>query len=169
MPYWNEPNLTWDHPLARYDDPRTFAEILNSSHPMLDVVLETRNLSVPELIAKISGICAAAKNKTDFASMVTFLTALEGKLALLEAEQTNLRNAENAAQALTVIRDQKLAAVTDDLATLAKDLGKNASSEAVVLEIGARVKGKGAARPNDQWNPNFGYIQHRSFPTHFVF
>ena len=147
MPYWNEPGLTWSHPLARYNDQKTFAEILNPSHRMLDVVLDTKNVPVPDLITKIGALCAAAKSKTDFASMVTFLTALEGKLALLEAEQANLRSAENTVKALTVVRDQKLADVTDDLATLAADLGKNASSEAAILEIGARLKDKPSPRP----------------------
>lgn len=147
MPYWNEPGLTWDHPLAKYDDPRTFAEILNPSKPMLDVVLDTKDLSVPELITKIRAISVAARGKTDFATMVTWLTALEGKLDLLAAEEQNLRNAENAVKAQTVIRDAQLAAVKGDLSTLASDLGKHATGEEVILDIGARLKDKPAPRP----------------------
>ena len=147
MPYWNEPGLTWDHPLAKYDDPRTFAEILNPSKPMLDVVLDARNLSVPELITRIRAISVAARGKTDFASMVAWLTALEAKLDLLAAEEGNLRDAENAVKAQTIVRDERLAAVQEDLPTLAHDLGKHATGEEVILDIGARVKSHGSPRP----------------------
>lgn len=114
---------------------------------MLDVVLDTKGLSVTDLIVKIRGICDAAGDKTDFASMIPFLTTLKGDLDLLEAEESNLRDAENAVKAQSVVRDAKLKIVKDALATLAHDLGEHASGEEAILDIGARLKDKPAPRP----------------------
>ena len=119
----------------------------NQPNPMLNVVLDTKDLSVTELIVKIRAICTQAASKTDFASMGPFFTALQGKLTLLEQEEANLRTAENAVGSQTVLRDARLEDVTEDLATLAHDLGENASGEDVILNIGARLKNKPAPRP----------------------
>jgi hypothetical protein len=114
---------------------------------MLDVVLDTKDLSVTALITKVRAICTQAGMKTDFAPMGPFFTALLGKLTLLEQEEANLRDAENAVKAQTVLRDERHEDVKEDLATLAHDLGEHASGENVILDIGARLKNKPSQRP----------------------
>ena len=61
MPHFDDPLVKFDDPLVKYDDPRTYQEILNSqsSTAMFEVVLDLKNLSVPEIISRIRAILTA--------------------------------------------------------------------------------------------------------------
>lgn len=147
MPYWNEPNLTWDHPLARYDDPRTFAEILNQTPAMYNVILDTANLSVTDLIARLRAIIAGARGQAAYASLAPYLTALEAKVDALESGEGQLITAKSAVSAKTITRDTALDAVEDELPLLAKNLGEKATSEQDVVNADCRLKSAPRARP----------------------
>src|SRR5437762_381403 len=76
MPYYDEPNLRYDDPLVKYDDPRTYQEILNAQNKlMFDVVLDTKGLTIPDLIQRAKDIKAGIAGNAVFTTLSTKLTA----------------------------------------------------------------------------------------------
>ena len=148
MPYWNEPGLTWDHPLARYDDPRTFAEILATSHPMYDVVLDANsNLSTIAFIARVRELIAGARSRACYASLAAYLDDLEDKVDALEQKEGLVTTAESAAAAATDARDTARATAAAPLQNLATKLGELAAAPEDITLANARTKEGPTKRP----------------------
>lgn len=149
MPHFDDPLVHFDDPLVHYDDERSYQEILNSQphHPMFDVVLDLRNLSVPALIARIRAITTATSGQAVFASLAAEITALESKVETLSNRETDLRSAQNAVTMASQARDTSEKAVTDAAIALASNVGKLATTEAEVNATLMRVKNAPAPKP----------------------
>ena len=148
MPYWDEPNLTWDHPLARYDDPRTFAEILNPSHPMFtDIVLDTNHLSVADYIARLRSVLNAIAGHPAYASLAALVTATLAKVTVLETEEGALTTGQNAIAGLVLTRDTAWDAADADFQNVAREVGKIAPDEQAVTDVNLRLKATPGPRP----------------------
>ncbi len=114
---------------------------------MFDVVLDLRNLSVPETISRIKSILTATSGQAVFASLAADITALQAKVGVLETKQTALRTAEAQVTIATDARDDALAPVINDINKLASDVGTTATTEAEVTATLMRVKGAPAPKP----------------------
>jgi len=149
MPHFDDPLVRFDDPLVYYDDPRSYQEILNQQSPpaMFDVVLDLRNLSVPELISRIRSILTATAGQATFSSLAAKITALGTKVDTLEAKESALRAAETAVTIASSTRDAAETDVIDDSFALAAEVGKLATTEEEVESTLMRVKGKPTPKP----------------------
>lgn len=150
MPYYDEPLATWDNPLLRYDDPRTAAEILNSNSTptaMFDVVLDIRDLPIPDLIQRLRAIRAGVAAQPVFSGLAAQLTALDGLIDTLEAKQTSLETKQAAIAPAVEERDDAKEAAIAAVNEIAIDVGKTATTEGEVTATTLRVKSAPGPKP----------------------
>jgi hypothetical protein len=80
----------WDEPGVRYDDRRTYDEVLNQEKKittMFDIVLDVRGLTGPELIQRAKNIAAGVTSEAVFAPLAADVTALNTLITSAEALQ----------------------------------------------------------------------------------
>ncbi len=144
MPFYDEIGATWDHPLIRFDDPRTLQEVLNdptnTPKPMFDVVLELRGLSVPDLLTRLRAVSSATAAEPAFASLSPQITALNAKLDTLEARLTDQTTAANAATLATAALNSAEVEAIQSANILGAKIGETATTEAEVEATLLRVK-----------------------------
>ena len=114
---------------------------------MYDVVLNINDLSVPDLITRARSISAAVAGAAVYAPLAAKLTELETHVDSLETDETTLRQRESAVSQQTMVRDDSKVEVMHDLAEIAIEVGKLATSEAEVEATTLRVKSKPSPKP----------------------
>jgi hypothetical protein len=114
---------------------------------MFDVVLDIRDLSIPDLIQRLRAIHAGVAGKAVFSSLAPQLTALDGLIDALEASQTNLETKQAAIPPATEARDEAKAAAIDSVNGIASKVGEIATSEGDVTATTMRVKSAPGPKP----------------------
>jgi hypothetical protein len=149
VPNYDEgPFLRFDDPLVRYDDPRSYQQILDSLNKrMFDVALDIKGLSVPDLIQRAKDIKAGIADNAVFTSLAAKLTALQTAIDTLTTKQTEQQAAKAAAETATGVRDDAAQVVKDKLRDLSKDVGQLAVTPADVESALMRVKGATGPKP----------------------
>lgn len=151
MPYFDEPGVRFDDPLIKFDDPRTYQQVLAdaalNTPPMFDVVLDLRDLSVPDFIQRAKDIKAGIAGEPAFSSLSAKVTALETQIGTLEAKQTAQKAAATAATTATDARDTAQETVKALLMDLGADVGKLATTVAQVEAAQMRVREPGGPKP----------------------
>jgi len=131
---------TWAHPLARYDDPRTLAEILDSTPAMFEVVLDIANLSVPHLIARLRAIRSGIAAEAAFAGLAADLTALDTLIDDLEAEEPELTTRKSAVSTQVAVRDIARGTAEAKAAFIGQRIGQIATTEEQITGANLRIK-----------------------------
>jgi hypothetical protein len=140
----------WDEPGVRYDDRRTYDEVLNQEKKittMFDIVLDVRGLTGPELIQRAKNIAAGVTSEAVFALLAADVTALNTMITSAEALQAAKATREAAYRNAVAACDDSDDEIAAALKVIGSKVGTTATTEAQITAAKLRVKGKPAPKP----------------------
>lgn len=114
---------------------------------MFEVVLDLRNLSIPELIQRLRAMRAGIAGQAVFAELAAKLTALDALIDTLVAKQTAVETAQAAVPLAVAERDVAEDAAIAAANVLGEDIGRIATNEGQVSATTLRVKNAPGPKP----------------------
>ena len=114
---------------------------------MFDVVLDLKDLSIPDLIIRATNIATGVTGQAAFASLAAQVTAIQTKIAALQTATTAAAAAKEAYTASITTQEHAESDLRTALSALAKSMGTTATTQQQVEQAGARLKSTPASRP----------------------